>query len=309
MEDVIVIGGGPGGYASALYCARSGLSVKVLEKIGPGGQMANTLNIENYPGFSEDGINGYDLAEKMMYGSEKFGVVTELAEVTAVESDGPVKKITAGKKYYESKTVVISTGAKPRKLGLANEDRFLGRGIAYCATCDGMFYKGKPVAVVGGRNSAVLDALYLSKICPKVYIVHRRDSLRATKIYEADLANAGNIEILWNNVPEKIVGKDAVEGLEIKNIVEGSVRTLECKGIFVSVGRSPETELFKGKLEMNDGGYIVADETTRTNVDGVFVVGDVRTKPMRQVVTAVADGATSSMYVEEYIGRMKKTTV
>lgn len=296
--DVAVIGGGPGGYTAALYCARSGYSVIVLEKLSPGGQMATTGQVDNYPGFDE-GIDGFELGEKMQKGAERFGVETAFVNVTEAKLDGDVKKITTSKGEIEARAVVLATGASPRELGLAEEKMLRGRGVAYCATCDGMMYKGKTVVVVGGGNSAAADALYLSKICKKVYLVHRRDSLRASKIYLEPLKNSG-IEFVWNSRVTEILHDKKVSGVIVANN-DGTVKEIACDGVFAAIGRVPDTSLFKGQVEMDKQGYLVADETTRTNLPGVFAVGDARTKPLRQIVTAAADGAVASHYIEEYL--------
>lgn len=296
--DVAVIGGGPGGYTAALYCARSGYSVIVLEKLSPGGQMATTGQVDNYPGFDE-GIDGFELGEKMQKGAERFGVETAFVNVTEAKLDGDIKKITTSKGEIEARAVVLATGASPRELGLAEEKKLRGRGVAYCATCDGMMYKGKTVVVVGGGNSAAADALYLSKICKKVYLVHRRDSLRASRIYLEPLKNSG-IEFVWNSRVTGILHDKKVSGVMVTNN-DGTVKEIACDGVFAAIGRVPDTGLFQGQVEMDKQGYLVADETTRTNLPGVFAVGDARTKPLRQIVTAAADGAVASHYIEEYL--------
>ena len=303
VYDMIVIGGGPAGYTAALYAARAGLDTVVLEKLSAGGQMALTSQIDNYPGFDE-GIDGFELGEKMQAGAERFGVETELAEVLSFELDGEIKKLVTDSGDFYGKTVVISTGANPRELGVDNEQQMVGRGVNYCAACDGMFYKGKVVAVVGGGNSAVADAMILSRIAEKVIIVHRRDTLRATKVYHDALEKAGNVEFAWDSVVTELLHEEKLTGLKIRNVKTEEESVLEVDGVFVSVGRAPVTELFKDILELDKAGYIVADESTRTNIPGVFAAGDVRTKALRQVVTAVADGAMAAHYAEEYIAEI-----
>lgn len=300
IYDTIIIGGGPGGYTAALYCARAGMDTLILEKLSAGGQMALTSQIDNYPGF-EEGIDGFELGEKMQQGAERFGAKTELAEVESVKLAGDVKEVVTSEGTFYGRTVVIATGATPRALGIADEEKLVGRGVNYCAACDGMFYKGKTVAVIGGGNSAAGDALLLSKICEKVILVHRRDTLRAEKIYHTPLKNAKNVEFCWNSTVEAFLYKDKVTGIRVKNKKTGEEKTIACDGVFVSVGRVPATELFRGQVEMDKSGYIVADETTRTSLPGVFAVGDVRTKAMRQVITAAADGAVASHFVEEFL--------
>lgn len=303
IYDMIVIGGGPAGYTAALYAARAGLDTVVLEKLSAGGQMALTSQIDNYPGF-EEGIDGFELGEKMQAGAERFGARTELAEVLSVDFTNDIKKVETDSGDFYGKTVVISTGANPRELGVEKEQSLVGRGVNYCAACDGMFYKGKKVAVVGGGNSAVADAMILSRLAEKVTIVHRRDTLRATKVYHDALEKAGNVEFTWDSVVTELLYEEKLTGLNLKNVKTGEESVLECDGVFVSVGRAPVTELFKDVLELDKGGYIVADESTKTSVPGVFAAGDVRTKALRQVVTAVADGAMAAHYAEEYLAEI-----
>lgn len=302
VYDMIIIGGGPAGYTSALYASRAGFSTLVIERMSAGGQLALTDVIDNYPGF-EEGIDGFSLGMKMQATAERFGAVTEYAEVVSLDLSGKIKRVVTDSGEFEAKTVVIATGANPRELGVENEKEFLGKGVHYCAHCDGRFYKDKVVAVVGGGNSAVSDALYLSRLAKKVYLIHRRDSLRATKIYHKPLEEAENIEFVWNSQITKFLGEQRVSSAEIKNTQSGEVSQLLCDGFFVSIGRSPATDLLKGAVELDPNGYIVAGESTETNVEGVFAVGDVRTKALRQVVTAVADGATAVHYAEEYLAK------
>lgn len=300
LYDVIIIGGGPAGYTAALYAARAGLSTLVLEKMAVGGQMALTGDIDNYPGF-EEGVDGFTLGMKMQQSAERFGAKTEYDEVLAVDFSQKIKQIKTLMGEYSAKTVIVATGANPKTLGLENEATLTGRGVHYCAHCDGRFYKDKTVAVIGGGNSAVSDALYLSNLVKKVYLIHRRDTLRATNIYKAPLEKAENIEFLWNTALTGIVFDQKIIGAEIKNLKTNEINGLAVDGIFISIGRSPASELFKDILNIDEYGYIIADETTKTNIDGVYAIGDVRTKPLRQVVTAVGDGATAVHFAEEYI--------
>lgn len=300
LYDTIIIGGGPAGYTAAMYAARAGLSTLVLERLAPGGQMAQTMQIDNYPGF-EEGVDGFSLGMKMQQGAERFGAESHMAEVTDVELEGPVKTVRTDDGEFHAHTVIIAAGANHRHLGLANEEALAGRGLAYCAACDGMLYRGKTVAVVGGGNSAAADALLLSRICEKVILVHRRDSLRATKIYHEPLLRAENVEFRWNSTVEEVLAKDVVTGLRLKDVNTGEITELAADGVFVSIGRAPATELFRGKLALDDHGYIIADESTRTSVPGVFAAGDIRTKEVRQVATAVADGASAVHYAEQYL--------
>lgn len=303
IYDVIIIGGGPAGYCSALYAARAGFDTLVIENYSPGGQMTQTSQIDNYPGF-EEGIDGFELGLKMKQGAERFGAKTILAEVLKVSLKETIKKISTKDEEFCAKSVIIATGAEHRHLGLENEEKLIGRGLGYCAACDGMFYKDKTVVVVGGGNSAAADALLLSKICKKVIMVHRRDSLRAEKVYRDPLLSAKNVEIQWNSVVSEIIADDKVRSVKIKSTVDGTEKIIDAEGVFVSIGRVPRSELFAGELDIDKYGYIVADETTKTNIDGVFAVGDIRTKPFRQIVTATADGATASHFAEEYLANI-----
>lgn len=302
IYDVIVIGGGPGGYTAALYATRSGLDTLVLEKMSAGGQMAQTAQIDNYPGYDQ-GIIGYELGEKMQAGAKRFGAVTQWTEVLSVELTGEIKRVETDAGTFLGRTVILATGAEHKHLGLEREEDFVGKGVAYCATCDGMFYRGKTVAVVGGGNTAVGDALYLSRLCEKVILIHRRDSLRASRIYHDSLMKTENIEVRWNTTVQSLLGEDRLTGLKLKDVQTGQVSEVQADGLFVSVGQSPVTDLFKGQVELDDRGYIVADESTRTNLPGVFAVGDLRTKVLRQVITAAADGAVAAYYAEEYLTR------
>lgn len=299
LYDVAVLGGGPGGYSAALYCARSGLSVLVLERLTPGGQMATTGTVDNYPGF-EEGVDGFELGDRMKKGAERFGAETAFAEVTGVELAARPKVIETTGGRVQARAVILATGALPREMGLPDEARLRGRGVAYCAACDGMAFRGKTVAVTGGGNSAAEDALFLSKICRKVYLVHRRDALRASMVYQNAL-RASSVEFVWNSRVTALLHDKRLTGVQLENVLTGERTELACDGIFVAIGRVPETALFRGQLELDEQGYIRADETTRTSLPGVFAVGDVRTKPMRQIVTAAADGAVSSKFVEEYL--------
>lgn len=300
VYDMIIVGGGPGGYASALYASRSGLDVLVMERLSAGGQMALTEQIDNYSGFA-DGIDGWQLAEQMQRQAERFGAKTEYADVQSLDLKANPKVAVTSAGVFHAKTVVIATGAGPRELGLENEKSLMGRGLAYCAACDGMFYRGKTVVLVGGGNSAAEDALILSRLAKKVILVHRRDSLRATKVYHEPLMKAENVEFRWNSVVEELLAEDRVKGVRLRNLVSGEESLVDCEGVFVSIGRKPASELVSGQLELDGGGYIIADETTVTNIPGVYAVGDVRTKPMRQVITAVADGAVAVHMAEEYL--------
>ncbi len=304
IYDIIILGGGPAGYTAGLYASRAGFDTVVIEKMTAGGQMTLTGDIDNYPGFDE-GIDGCTLGMKMKKGAERFGAKTKFAEVKSVDFSDNIKKIITNKEEIYSKAVIIATGANPRELGIASEQELIGRGIHYCAHCDGRFYKDRTVIVVGGGNSAAADALYLSRLVKKVYLVHRRDTLRATKIYHEPLMNAPNVEFLWNSTIDDFVVDGRVVGAKIKNVNTDNITEVSCDGIFISIGRKPATEFLENAVELDKNGYIIADETTQTNVDGVYAIGDVRTKTLRQVVTAVSDGAVAVHYAEEYLTKNK----
>lgn len=290
--DMLIIGGGPGGYTAALYAARAGLSVAVLEKLSAGGQMAQTQRIDNYPGFP-DGIDGFELAEQMQLQAERFGAVTEYADVTSVDLKADPKVVHSSEGTFCGRTVVIATGAGPKELGLPMERELTGRGVAYCAACDGMFFKGKTVAVVGGGNSAAADALLLSRVAQKVYLIHRRDTLRAEKISQKPLMEAENVEFLLSSTVTELLHGGKLTGIRVQNRISGEEQVLPLDGLFVSVGRKPATALVQDQLALDEGGYILAGEDTKTSLPGVYAVGDVRTKPLRQIVTAMADGAVA----------------
>ena len=305
IYDMIIVGGGPGGYTAALYGARAGLNVLVIEKLSAGGQMALSPMIDNYPGF-EDGIDGFSLGEKMLAGAQRFGAESLLAEVTELQLDASLKIVRTTEGEFEAPVVIIATGADPRNLGLPGEQNLIGRGISHCAACDGMFYKGKTVVVVGGGNTAAADALQLSRICEKVIVVHRRDTLRATKVYHQPLLNAPNVEFLWNSTVSELIHNGRLAGVKVQNLITGEEKEIPADGLFVSIGRKPNSALVQGQLELDDAGYIAADETTATSLPGVFAVGDVRTKTVRQIVTAAADGAIAAHYAEEYLASLRQ---
>ena len=300
LWDVVIVGGGPAGYSAALYCTRAGFSTLVVEMLSAGGQMATTSAIENYPGFVNS-VDGFELAMNMQQQAEKHGAQTFYAQVEKMELNGPIKQLETSEGTLQAKTVILATGADPRMLGIDREQALRGRGISYCATCDGGFYRNKTVAIVGGGNSAAEDALTLSKLCSKVYLVHRRDKLSATQSYLLPLQKAENMEFVWNKKVVELGGENRLERITLEDTLTGEQSQLELDGLFVAIGRVPNTQLVAGQVELDPQGYVVADETTRTNLPGVFAVGDLRQKPLRQVVTAVADGAVASKFVEEYL--------
>ena len=300
LYDVIVIGGGPGGYTAALYCARAGLHTVILEKMMPGGQMALTEQIDNYPGFDQ-GVDGFTLGQQMKNGAERFGAETRTADVLSVKLEGEIKEVETTDGIVSGRVVILATGAATRELGLPGEKELVGRGVSYCATCDGMFFRGKTVVVVGGGNSAAADAMVLSRVCEKVILVHRRDTLRATKVYHKPLMESENVAFRWNSTVTELLQEGRLTGVKVKDTITGEETVVPCDGLFVSIGRAPASELVKGVLELDEAGYVKADESTRTSIPGVFAVGDVRTKVLRQIITAAADGAVASHYADEYL--------
>ncbi len=339
VYDMIVIGGGPAGYTAALYAARAGLSVLILEKLTPGGQMALTAQIDNYPGF-DTGIDGFSLGEKMKNGALRFGAESNMAEVRAVHLAADPKEIQTSAQTYLARTVVLASGAEAKELGLPGEKELLGHGLSHCAVCDGMFFRGKTVAVIGGGNTAVTDALTLARIAEKVILIHRRDTLRASEVYHGALAETDNITFLPDTVVTALLAEpphpstsgtadnagtiassasgtsaDAVleaanassahpprlSAIRVRNMQSGAEKILPVDGLFVSIGRKPVTALYKDQLAMDENGYLIADETTKTSLPGVYAVGDLRTKPLRQVVTAAADGAVAAHMAEDYL--------
>lgn len=304
MENKIystaIIGGGPAGYSAALFCARAGLGTVVLEKLSAGGQMAETGKIENYPGF-DDGIDGFELGMKMEKSALKFGAESKYCRVISADLKSNPKVIKTTDGHILSQSVIIATGAFPRKLAIKDEEKLIGKGVAYCAYCDGMMYKGKTVAVIGGGDSAAEDALYLSSICHKVYLIHRRDKLRASESYIKALEKHNNIELILNAEPLEFIHGDTLTGIRLGNTADNHIFDLDCNAVFVAIGRVPESEIFKDQLETDKYGYIKAGEDCATNIVGVFAAGDIRTKALRQVVTAVADGANAAKSAKDYI--------
>ena len=297
MYDVIILGAGPAGLTAGIYAARGGLNAVVVENRAAGGQAALTAEIENYPGFSS--VNGFELTEFMRRQCENAGAQIVYETVTAVIPEGDVKRVETTSGTLEAKTLIVATGAHPGKLGIANEDEFTGRGVSYCATCDGAFFKNKPVAVVGGGNTAAEDALYLKKFASEVWLIHRRDALRASAVL-ADKVCDGGINVLWNSVVTRIEGDDRLQSVTVRNVKTGEESTLHVNGLFVAVGQKPSVEFLDG-IAADDKGYILTDDEMRTNLDGVFAAGDVRKKPLRQVVTAAADGAVAAESVIKYL--------
>ncbi|MFZ5988166.1 MAG: thioredoxin-disulfide reductase [Bacillota bacterium] len=300
MYDVIIIGGGPAGFSAALYTARAKLETLLIERAFSGGQMATTNEMENYPGF-EDPISGPDLAQHMENQAKRFGTKVINEDVIDLTLNQIIKTVKTKAGIYQSKVVILCMGASPKELGLPNERQLRGYGVSYCATCDGAFYKGMDVAVIGGGDTAAEDALFLTRFCNKVYLVHRRDKMRATKVIQDSVLNNKKIEIVWNSVVEEIIGDAQVSGIRIMNVKTKEPSKIEVSGLFVAIGNVPNTELAQDKVELSESGYVVTDENMQTNIFGVFAAGDIREKTLRQVITAASDGAIAAHMAERYI--------
>ncbi len=300
MYDVIIIGGGPAGLTAGLYTCRGGLKTLLFEKMFVGGQAATTYMIENYPGFDE-GISGPDLSMKMEAQARKFGLELLYEDVKELNLDGDIKKVVTDKGTYEAKALILCMGANPKTLGLDKEDRFRGAGVSYCATCDGAFFRDREVAIVGGGDTAAEDAVYLSKFVKRVYLIHRRDELRATKVLQERVLNNDRITTVWDSVVEEILGEDGVEGIKVRNVKSGETKELKIDGLFIAIGLVPNTDLVKDKLQASAGGYLVTDEEMKTSIPGVFAAGDIRQKTLWQLVTAAADGAIAASSATKYI--------
>ncbi|MPM78852.1 Thioredoxin reductase [bioreactor metagenome] len=302
MIDIAIIGAGPAGLTAGLYAGRGGAKAVVFEEMFSGGQAASTYKIENYPGFP-DGVSGMDLGMLMEQQAQRFGTEIKNERVTSLELDGAVKRIKTDGGEYEAKTVILAFGAAPRPLGVENEEKLRGMGVSYCATCDGAFFRDKTVAVVGGGDTAIADAIYLARFAQKIYVIHRRDSLRASSaLQETAFANE-RIAFVWDSVVEGLIGDQALSALKLKNVKTGELSQLDVSGVFVAVGTMPKTELVSGKVELSGDQYILTDVHMKTNIQGVFAAGDVRVSPLKQVVTAVADGAVAASEAIAYINK------
>ena len=302
IYDVIIVGGGPSGMSAAIYASRARLKTLLIEKAGCGGQIAITDHLENYPGF-EEGINGFDLAMKMEKQARTFGCEISYGEVSCIEMEDAIKKvILSDKKEYFTKTIIIASGANFKKLGVEGEETFIGKGVSYCATCDGPFFRNKEIAVVGGGDSALQEALYLTKFATKVNLIHRRDQFRAAKILQEKVFAEKKINIIFDSVVEKISGNLSVEQLTLKNVKNGISSQLSVNGVFVFVGWLPNTKFLENSnIKLNEAGYIVTDDNMNTSVQGIFACGDVRQKILRQVVTAAGDGAIAAISAQHFI--------
>lgn len=300
MYDLIIIGGGPAGLTAGLYTARARLNVVVLERLAPGGQVLTTDWVENYPGFP-DGISGFELVEKMKTQAENFGLPIQLEEVLEMELSPEKKVVVTNKGKLETKALILATGATPRKLGIEGEELLTGKGVSYCATCDGPFYRDQEVVVVGGGDTALEEAIFLTRFASKIYLAHRRDKLRAIKLLQDRAMAQEKIEFIWDTIPVKILGENGVEGVELKNVKTEKVVRKDAQGIFIFIGTQPNSELIKGTVNQDETGFILTNENMETSVAGVFAAGDIRSKPWRQISTAVGEGATSSFFVERYL--------
>ena len=300
MYDIIIIGSGPAGLSAAIYAQRACLDTIVIEKNGiSGGQVLNTWEVDNYPGFP--GVTGFELSRQFREHANKLGARVVQDEVVQVELSGNVKKVVCEEETYEARCVILASGAHHRTLEVPGEEELRGAGVSYCATCDGAFFRGRTVAVVGGGDAALADAIFLARMCEKVYIVHRRDKLRGAKRLQERLQALENIEFVWNSETVAIEGNAQVEALRLRQTQTGEERRLDVDGVFIAVGIAPESELYAGQLELDEQGYIRADESGQTSVPGVFAAGDVRTKALRQILTATSDGANCVASAERYL--------
>lgn len=300
MYDVIIIGAGPAGLTAGIYAARGGLKTAIVELAMPGGQAASTEKIENYPGFPE-GINGYELMNAFHQQAITFGVEFIFEEVQHLDLKASIKKIQTDSRVLEARSVIVAAGSKPRLLGVPGEDVFRGRGVSYCATCDGAFFKGKKVVVVGGGDAAIEEGAYLTKFAEEVTIVHRRTGFRASQIAIKRAQENPKVRFELNTTVEEILGSDHVEGVRLRNVVSGETREISADGVFVYVGTEPNAQFIHGEINTDDRGYILTDARLQTNIEGVFAAGDIRNTPLRQVATAVGDGALAAVEVEKYL--------
>lgn len=304
MKDIMIIGSGPAGLSAAIYAKRAGLDAAVLEKAPmSGGQVLTTYEVDNYPGLP--GIGGFELGMKFREHADRMQVEFIEEEVEQIEDAGDYKKVITTQGEHEARTVLLATGAVHAKLGIPGEDELAGMGVSYCATCDGAFFRKKATAVIGGGDVAVEDAIFLSRMCEKVYLIHRRDELRAAKSLQKELFELPNVEVLWNSLPEAILGSEQVEGLRITERVTGKTQELNVSGVFVAVGILPNTDYCSGLVEMDEKGYVLAGEDCCTSREGIYAAGDIRKKPLRQILTAAADGANAITSIQGYLAEHK----
>jgi len=306
MHDLIIIGGGPAGLTAGLYTARARLDVLLLERLAPGGQVLNTDWVENYPGFP-DGISGFELVERMKTQAENFDLPIRLEEVVELESSPEKKIVTTNKGQLEARALLIATGATPKKLGIEGEELLTGKGVSYCATCDGPFYKDQEVVVIGGGDTALEEAIFLTRFASTIHLAHRRDELRGVRLLQDRAMAQEKIKFIWDTIPLKILGENGVEGIELKNVKTGEISHKEVQGVFIFIGTEPNADLIKGTVEQDENGFVVTDEKMETSAPGVFAAGDIRSKPWRQISTAVGDGATASFYAEKYLEDLQQS--
>ena len=300
MYDLIIIGAGPAGLTAGLYAARGRLNALLIEKLAPGGQVLTTDWVENYPGFPE-GISGFELMEKMKTQTEHFDLPIRTEEVIELEL-GPEKKVViTHKERLEAKALILTLGATPKKLGIEGEELLIGKGVSYCATCDGPFYRDQEVAVIGGGDTALEEALFLTRFAGRIYLTHRRDKLRAVKLLQDRAMAEEKIEFIWDTVPVRILGEKGVEGIELKNVKTGEITSRKVQGVFVFIGTNPNSDLFNGMVKQDENGFIITDEKMETSIPGVFAAGDIRSKVLRQISTAVGDGANAAFFAERFI--------
>jgi len=306
VYDIIIVGGGPAGLTAGLYACRGGMDTLLLEQVGAGGEIATAELVENYPGFPE-GINGYELAEKMKLQAEKFGLDIRIEKVRKITEEKGKKVVETRKQEYRTLSVVIAVGSNPMKLGIPGEEELRGKGVSYCATCDGPFFRDKEIAVVGGGNTAVQEALFLSKFAARVHLIHRRSRLRAAKILQERLFHDEKIKFVKDSIVTRIGGEGKVETVFVKNVKTGLASELSLGGIFIAVGYEPNTGFLKGTVELDEYAYILTDEDMKTSAEGIYACGDVRKKKLRQVVTACGEGAAAAFSARNYVEELKGT--
>lgn len=300
MYDNIIIGGGPAGLTAGLYNARARMNVLLLEKFAPGGQVLNTDWVENFPGFPE-GVSGFELMDRMKNQAERFDLEIRSEEVIKLEVRGDTKIVTTSKEELETRAVVLACGASWRRLGIEGEDRLIGKGVSFCATCDGPFYRDEEVAVIGGGDTAVEEAMFLTRFASKIHLVHRRDKLRAVKVLQERAMAAEKIQFVWDTIPLRIIGENGVEAIELENVKTGDVSQIEVHGVFVFIGTLPNTELVRELVDLDKNGFIVTNPRMESSIPGIFAAGDIRSKAFRQISTAVGDGAEAAFAVEKYL--------
>ena len=304
MHDLIIIGAGPAGLTAGLYAARGRLNALLLERLAPGGQVLTTDWVENYPGFPE-GISGFELMEKMKTQAEHFDLPIRMEEVIELELRPEKKVVITHKERLEAKALILTLGATPKKLGIEGEELLIGKGVSYCATCDGPFYRDQEVAVIGGGDTALEEALFLTRFAGRIHLAHRRDKLRAVKLLQDRAMAEEKIEFIWDTVPVRILGERGVEGIELKNVKTGEIARKEVQGVFVFIGTQPNTDVINGMVKQNENGFVITDEKMETSIPGVFAAGDIRSKVLRQVSTAVGDGANAAFFAERFIENME----